>query len=94
MKQNVDQPDKQSNRNTCIATVANNELLSNSKGVVTVAGFHNDHAQTDKYCLELQTTLKGEMRIAKNNSANKRMHSTKYPTIWLYYHLWVTKLYI
>ena len=43
------------------------------KGWLQELGVHNDHTQTDKYCLELQTTLKvGKMRMAKNNSANKR----------------------
>ena len=59
MNKNVNQPDKHCNWNTRMATVANNELLANSKGVFTRAGFHSDHAQTDKYSLELQTTLKG-----------------------------------
>ena len=71
MTKNVDQSDKQCNRNNRMATDANNELLSNSKGVVMRARFHNDHTQTDKYCLELQTTLKGEKCVWQKISANE-----------------------
>ena len=73
MNTNVDQYDKQSNQNIRMYTVVNNKLWSDSKGVSTGDGSHSDHTHTDKYCLELQSTLKrGKMRLAKNNSANEK----------------------
>ena len=70
---NVNQSDKQCNWNTHMASVADTALPASSKGVVTRDGLYNDHTQLDKYCLELQTTLKGEkLRMAKNSSANEK----------------------
>ena len=68
-----DTADKQSNRTTRTSTVTTSETLSDAKGSSTGGGTYSGGNDTDKYCLEIQSTVKGEkMRIAKTNYANAK----------------------
>ena len=84
---------RQFNRTNHIPTTANSETLSIDKGTVTGVGGYNGDTDIDKYCLEIQSTVKCEkIRIAKTNHANaKCIRQNTYPIIWLYSHLWVKK---
>ena len=64
---------KQCNRTTPVSTIMNSEnLLDNKRPVIGVVSYGGDTA-IDKYCLEIQSTMKWEkMRTAKTNYANAK----------------------
>ena len=54
-----------------MATATNNKALLNNQRVVTGTQVDYSNTQNDKYCLELQTTLKGKkLRMAKSPIVN------------------------
>ena len=64
---------KQSNRTTCMSTITDSETLSDDKGLVTGVGACSVDTATDKYCLEIQSTVKWEkICITKTNYANAK----------------------
>ena len=64
---------RQFNRTNRIPTTASSETLSIDKGTVTGVGGYNGDSVIDKYCLEIQSTVKCEkIRIAKTNHANAK----------------------
>ena len=65
--------DKQSNRTTPMSTIMNGENLLDDQGPVTRVGSYGGDTAIDKYCLEIQSTIKWEkMSIAKTNYANAK----------------------